>query len=855
MEVHGFSIREEEIVYSPWKHGVVKTDLSTEKRQLVIDYVQQKYGEVFNVRTVSDLQDKGAVVKAAKFLGMTHSEATKLSKNINSVDDLEEGEVKEYAKHFVGRLNAYGKHASAVAVFPKDHTQWCSVEKQGDDKVAAQDFHIMEQQGLLKLDLLGLTTLDIIEQCIKHINGNFDINKIDYADPLTAKLLQAGNTDGLFQVESQTMTGLIQGIKAKDVRDLSAVVALGRPAILDMELDKTFIKRRNGEEVVEYKDPKLQPILKETEGLMLYQEQVMKVVQVMCGYSLGEADNVRRVIGRKVKEDVAEIKADIIKKGVALGNPEDVMKALGDEVEAFASYGFNKCFSGDTILDRNYRSQNRPLTIAEMYKTMNDRKWAIKYGHKDLYKKYRSYGYGNTLSMFDNRIKANRIVNIYHNGTRPVWKITLHNGATVKATSNHSFITRDGKKLLCELTTDDFLPVKGDRYKPKHNYNFGTSGSHNHKKGHRGFVKTGGPSVDFKNFKARHKGQPCELCGEYDKKMETHHINMDRTNNSDENLMWLCTSCHKKEHYKMGRTKRGENGYNVDYVQIIDISFMGFEDTYDVEMAAPAHNLVTSTGIVACNSHSVAYAMTAWRTAYLKAHYPCEFMAAVLDANREDKEKFSYYISSCEKMGIEIRQPRVDSSSAICTPIPKENAIQLGFSCIAGVKNKKVDTHITDAKSYLEEHSTYNKTVLTGLVKSGALDKFSDCSRSELLEYVDWVKDKRKSRPDFTFSGNEVESDGLMEFSVLGYAFTDVFSQFNLDWLPFGAVAAIITSVKAHKTRKGKPMAFVKADIRGKGVQELVIFDDTFKKLEKGKCYALKLRDTIINDFTELKKK
>ena len=593
MEVHGFSIREEEIVYSPWKHGVAKTDLSTEKRQQVIDYVQKKYGEVFNVRTVSDLQDKGAVVKAAKFLGMTHSEATKLSKNINSVDDLEEGAVKEYAKHFVGRLNAYGKHASAVAVFPRDHTEWCSVEKQGEDKVAAQDFHIMEKQGLLKLDLLGLTTLDIIQQCIEHINDNFDINKIDYADPLTAKLLQAGNTDGVFQVESQTMTGLIQGIKAKDVRDLSAVVALGRPAILDMNLEKTFIKRRNGEETVEYKDPKLEPILKETEGLMLYQEQVMKVVQVMCGYSLGEADNVRRVIGRKVKEAVAEIKADIIKRGVALGNNEGVMKDIGDEVEAFASYGLNK-------------------------------------------------------------------------------------------------------------------------------------------------------------------------------------------------------------------------------------------------------------------AHSLAYAMTAWRTAYLKAHYPCEFMAAVLDANREDKEKFSYYISSCEKMGIEVRPPCVDSSSSICTPIPKENAIQLGFSCIAGVKNKKVDTNITDAKQYLEEHSTYNKTVLAGLVKSGALDKFSDCSRPELLEYVEWVKDKRKSRPDFAFSGKEVESNGLMEFSVLGYAFTDVFSEFNLDWLPFGAVAAIITSVKAHKTRKGKPMAFVKADIRGQGVQELVIFDDTFKNLEKGKCYALKLRDTIINDFTEI---
>lgn len=574
----------------------VDVDVASSSREEVIEYVRRKYGEVYQIRTINYISDKSAVQRAGQVLGIEPAKLNNISKNINTLDELEDGVLKELAKKFYGHIVNYGKHASAVVVFPKAVTNWCAIEKQGDAMVAAQDYHLLEKQGIMKLDILGLETLDIIDNTVMRIKEDgidLDLSKIDMSDKKTGDMLRAGLTDGCFQIESKTMTEIIQAIKTKSVHDLIDTVAIGRPGVLNMGMDKTFEKRRNGEEEVTYLHPKLEPILRDTEGVILYQEQIMQIAQALCGFSYGKADNLRRIIGRKIVEEMQPAIDEMIEAGVANGIDRDSMKNITDLIITFAEYGFNR-------------------------------------------------------------------------------------------------------------------------------------------------------------------------------------------------------------------------------------------------------------------GHSAAYGITAWRTAYLKAHYPAQFMCALMDSVANDKAKLATYIAHCKKLGLEVLPPDIRLSRQWCTH--HKNQIRLGFNCISGVGNTPILNAVNGRLAIELTHDIYNKTVWKNLIKAGAFDHATDCSRYELLELVDWAKDKRKSKGEFKYSGETGPTYGEMEFSVMGYSFTDVFKDYDSSMERDNVKLAVIANVKAHKTRKGKPMAFVKT-ITKDGVKELVIFDKDFSKLEKGVVYWLKLDGTIIKDFVVAKKK
>lgn len=251
----------------------IDCDFQQSRRQEVIQYIQDKYGYAYPVRTFSFLGPKAAVQHAGRVLGRKASDMTNISKNINDIGDIKDKEVKDMASTSVNRLVNYGTHASAVAVFPSDPAQWCAIEYQDGQYVAAEDFHILEKQGILKLDILGLATLDIIDDVLRRVQ-NCNINQIPLEDDKTAQLLQSGNTTGIFQIESDVMTNIVTNIHSKNVYDLVDTVAIGRPGVLDVGMDKVFIKRRQGQEPVTYLHPLLEPILKDTEGVILYQEQI-----------------------------------------------------------------------------------------------------------------------------------------------------------------------------------------------------------------------------------------------------------------------------------------------------------------------------------------------------------------------------------------------------------------------------------------------------------------------------------------------------------------------------------------------------------------------------------------------------
>lgn len=326
----------------------IDSDVSTPKRQELIEYIKSKYGEVYQVRTINYIQDKSAVQRAGEVLGIDPKVRIAKSKNIVNVEDMvvktkEEKEWKALALKFKGHIISYGCHASAVLVCPEDVTNWTAIEKQKDNMVVCHDFHQLEAQGLLKLDILGLETLDIIEQT-KHRAGidSLNVANIPINDKDTAEMLRRGNTSGCFQIESNVMTGIIIRMNVKSVEDMIAVVALGRPGPLDTGMVETFLRRRNHQEPTVYDIPELEPILKDTEGVIVYQEQIMQIAQKICGYSLGEADNLRRIIGRKIKDEMQPVIDDMIKRAVQNGYNKDAVMSLMSNIVAFSAYCFNR---------------------------------------------------------------------------------------------------------------------------------------------------------------------------------------------------------------------------------------------------------------------------------------------------------------------------------------------------------------------------------------------------------------------------------------------------------------------------------------------------------------------------------
>lgn len=323
----------------------VDVDVQTSRRDELIDYIKSKYGEVYQVRTYGYIKEKSAIRKACQSLGYDSVKTNEVCK-ASTIDAVTDKTVKDLASHFSGRLINYGTHASAVIVCPDDINNYTAVERQKNSKtkeyeyVVCYEFHECEAMGLLKLDILGLQHLDIIDRVVKATGIDYDA--IPNEDEKTAKMLRQGKTDGVFQSESAGFTSTLQKMKVSEANDLIATNALYRPGSLDSGTTEEYILRKNGIHPVTYPVPELESALKDTYGLVIYQEQVMAGCRALCGYSLGQADNIRRIIGRKIADEMAPAVEDMKKAAKAIGTPEDAIDGFVKVVEASALYLFNK---------------------------------------------------------------------------------------------------------------------------------------------------------------------------------------------------------------------------------------------------------------------------------------------------------------------------------------------------------------------------------------------------------------------------------------------------------------------------------------------------------------------------------
>lgn len=363
----------------------IDTDFSVEGRERVIAYVTERYGRdrVAQIITFNRLTSKAVLKDVARVHNVPYAEADRLAKLIPVVrgkpatlsqllsekppsQDFKRSVERnpsymtwlDKAQRIEGANKTYGIHAAGVVISATSLTDVVPLSKAKHGETITQyAMEDVEALGLLKMDFLGLKNLSIIETALRFINEgrrrvginqdlDFSVDGLPLDDPKTYKLFTDGELDGIFQMDASAgMRSIVRELRPSSLEDISSILALYRPGPLDAGLIPKFIRRKHGVEPIEYEHPLLEPILKETYGIMVYQEQIMRIARDLAGYSLGQADILRRAMGKKKMKDMEREKPIFVKGAVGRGVPEDIATNLFDQMLKFADYCFNKSHS------------------------------------------------------------------------------------------------------------------------------------------------------------------------------------------------------------------------------------------------------------------------------------------------------------------------------------------------------------------------------------------------------------------------------------------------------------------------------------------------------------------------------
>lgn len=370
----------------------IDTDFDDEGRQKVIDYVVQKYGknQVAHIITYGSMAAKMSIKDVARVLDLPLADANALAKmvpdkpgvklarilhaplsgekslvekeqltkeDLEAVEKLREiyqgadlkSKVLREAEKLEGSVRNTGIHAAGIIIAPKDLTEIIPVAtaKETDLYITQFDGSVVEAAGVIKMDFLGLKTLSILKDTVEMIKKNhgisINIDQLPLDDPKTFEIFQRGDTNAIFQFESSGMQKYLKELKPDKLEDLIAMNALYRPGPL--QYIPSFIARKHGQEAVTYDLPEMEEYLSETYGITVYQEQVMLLSQKLAGFSKGEADNLRKAMGKKQIEVLNKLKPKFISQAKEKGHPENVLEKIWSDWEKFASYAFNKSHS------------------------------------------------------------------------------------------------------------------------------------------------------------------------------------------------------------------------------------------------------------------------------------------------------------------------------------------------------------------------------------------------------------------------------------------------------------------------------------------------------------------------------
>jgi DNA polymerase-3 subunit alpha len=361
----------------------IDVDFDDERRGEVIEYVREKYGRdsVGQIITFGTLKSRAAVKDVGRTLGFTPAETDALAKLIPNMpnfsltvreaidkvpevrklykDDERYRQLLDFAIALEGLSRHAGVHAAGVVIAPGPLDEYVPVCTQGSKGAGAgseesivvtqYDMNSLEKAGMLKMDFLGLTTLTIIKDTLASIRTRTgtapDLDTLPLEDEETFRMLRAGKTAGVFQFESPLATDLVRSMRADRFDDLVASNALMRPGPLDAGMHKVYIRRKKGEEPVTYALPELEEILRNTYGVITYQEQVMRIAQKLAGISLAEADVLRKAVGKKDPELIRKELGKFVTKAIERGHDRHIIEEISGQIETFGRYGFNKSHS------------------------------------------------------------------------------------------------------------------------------------------------------------------------------------------------------------------------------------------------------------------------------------------------------------------------------------------------------------------------------------------------------------------------------------------------------------------------------------------------------------------------------
>lgn len=349
----------------------IDIDFCANRREEVIDFVKQKYGEdhVSQINTFNRLTAKAVLKDVARVMNVPFAEANQITKMIPNFADLDTTlkEVPEFkklynensgwkknidiARRLEGLCRSVGKHAAGVVISRGPMTEHVPLYRDSSDGSISSQFEKgdIEAAGLVKMDFLGLKNLTIINKCLelikKHRGETIDISLIPMDDAKTYRLLQNAATNGVFQLESSGMQKILRDLGPTEFEDIIAVVALFRPGPLGSGMVDDFIKRKRNSKKINYPHPLLEPILRDTYGVIVYQEQVMLISQVMGGFTMPEADKLRKAMGKKIEKIMEDMGEKFLKGAEKKGINKKTAKEIYSLMSKFGEYGFNKSHS------------------------------------------------------------------------------------------------------------------------------------------------------------------------------------------------------------------------------------------------------------------------------------------------------------------------------------------------------------------------------------------------------------------------------------------------------------------------------------------------------------------------------